>query len=189
MILGEGGEDSLQLFFIEIKPWQSNSQTAVPWLTKSFLVIHNIKDLWHVWFFFLTKLMEDWCSNVNPLFTQVNVEQKKGFPIQEEPDVTTSGNLRKSIQITESKKDCLEEENKLASIAESAFLISDKRSLLKRKGCSEEVRNAEVPCKLMKKGMLNCTQNKFHDMQSEFLLTQNLRGSKLHFDFHTFSLV
>nr|XP_038040084.1 LON peptidase N-terminal domain and RING finger protein 3 isoform X2 [Anas platyrhynchos] len=90
---------------------------------------------------------------------KVNVEQKKGFPIQEEPDVTTSGNLRKSIQITESKKDCLEEENKLASIAESAFLISDKRSLLKRKGCSEEVRNAEVPCKLMKKDAVDTKGN------------------------------
>ncbi|KAI6078124.1 LON peptidase N-terminal domain and RING finger protein 3 [Aix galericulata] len=90
---------------------------------------------------------------------KVNVEQKKGFPIQEEPDVTTSGSLRKSIQITESKKDCLEEENKLASIAESAFLISDKRSLLKRKGCSEEVRNAEVPCKLMKKDAVDTKGN------------------------------
>ncbi|XP_068553687.1 LON peptidase N-terminal domain and RING finger protein 3 isoform X2 [Anas acuta] len=90
---------------------------------------------------------------------KVNVEQKKGFPIQEEPDVTTSGNLRKSIQITESKKDCLEEENKLTSIAESAFLISDKRSLLKRKGCSEEVRNAEVPCKLMKKDAVDTKGN------------------------------
>ncbi|XP_040428182.1 LON peptidase N-terminal domain and RING finger protein 3 isoform X2 [Cygnus olor] len=90
---------------------------------------------------------------------KVNVEQKKGFPLQEEPDVTTSGSLRKSIQITESKKDCLEEENKLTSIAESAFLTSDKRSLLKRKGCSEEVRSAEVPCKLMKKDAVDTKGN------------------------------
>ncbi|XP_035181264.1 LON peptidase N-terminal domain and RING finger protein 3 isoform X2 [Oxyura jamaicensis] len=90
---------------------------------------------------------------------KVNVEQKKGFPLQEESDVTTSGSLRKSIQITESKKDCLEEENKLTSIAESAFLISDKRNLLKRKGCSEEVRSTEVPCKLMKKDVVDTKGN------------------------------
>ncbi|XP_066860905.1 LON peptidase N-terminal domain and RING finger protein 3 isoform X2 [Anser cygnoides] len=89
---------------------------------------------------------------------KVNVEQKKGFPLQEEPDITTSGSLRKSIQITESKKDCLEE-NKLTSIAESAFPTSDKRSLLKRKGCSEEVRSAEVPCKLMKKDAVDTKGN------------------------------
>lgn len=118
--------------------------------------------------------MEDW-SNVNSLFAQVNVEQKKGFPIQEEPNVT-SGSLRKSIQITESKKDCSEEENKLASMPESTFLISEKCSLLKRKCCSEEMRNAEVPCKLMKKGMFNYAQAKFHGMQSvEILLLQNLK--------------
>ncbi|XP_074910524.1 LON peptidase N-terminal domain and RING finger protein 3 isoform X2 [Buteo buteo] len=82
---------------------------------------------------------------------KVNVEQKKGFPIQEEPNVTTSGSLRKSVQITESKKDCSEEENKLTSTPESTFLISEKCSLLKRKRRSEEMRNAEVTCKLMKK--------------------------------------
>ncbi|XP_065702506.1 LON peptidase N-terminal domain and RING finger protein 3 isoform X3 [Patagioenas fasciata] len=82
---------------------------------------------------------------------KVNVEQKKGFPIQEESNVATSGSLKKSIQITESKKDCLEEENKLSSMPESAFLISEKCSLLKRKCCAEETRNAEVPCKLPKK--------------------------------------
>ncbi|XP_058703628.1 LON peptidase N-terminal domain and RING finger protein 3 isoform X2 [Poecile atricapillus] len=82
---------------------------------------------------------------------KVNVEQKKGFSIQEEPNVTTSGSLRKSIQITESKKDCSEEENKFTSMPESTFLISEKCNLLKRKCCSEEMRNAEVPCKLMKK--------------------------------------
>ncbi|XP_071425906.1 LON peptidase N-terminal domain and RING finger protein 3 isoform X2 [Pithys albifrons albifrons] len=82
---------------------------------------------------------------------KVNVEQKKGFSIQEEPNVTTSGTLRKSIQITESKKDCSEEENKFTSMPQSSFLISEKCSLLKRKCCSEELRNAEVPCKLMKK--------------------------------------
>ncbi|XP_053845848.1 LON peptidase N-terminal domain and RING finger protein 3 isoform X4 [Vidua macroura] len=83
---------------------------------------------------------------------KVNVEQKKGFSIQEEPNVTTSGSLRKSIQITESRKDCSEEENKFTSLPESTFLLSEKCSLLKRKCCSEEMRNAEVPCKLMKKG-------------------------------------
>lgn len=83
------------------------------------------------------------------------MEQKKGFSIQEEPNVTTSGSLRKSIQITESKKDCSEEENKFTSMPESTFLLSEKCSLLKRKCCSEEMRNAEVPCKLMKKGMFN----------------------------------
>ncbi|XP_074691284.1 LON peptidase N-terminal domain and RING finger protein 3 isoform X2 [Strix aluco] len=82
---------------------------------------------------------------------KVNVEQKKGFPVQEEPNVTTSGSLRRSVQITESKKDCSEEENKLTSMPESTFLFSEKCSLLKRKCCSEEMRNAEVPCKLMKK--------------------------------------
>nr|XP_021140626.1 LON peptidase N-terminal domain and RING finger protein 3 isoform X5 [Columba livia] len=58
---------------------------------------------------------------------------------------------KKSIQITESKKDCSEEENKLSSMPESAFLLPEKRSLLKRKCCAEETRNAEVPCKLPKK--------------------------------------
>ncbi|KAK2545302.1 Lonrf3 isoform B [Columba livia] len=82
---------------------------------------------------------------------KVNVEQKKGFPIQEESNVATSGSLKKSIQITESKKDCSEEENKLSSMPESAFLLPEKRSLLKRKCCAEETRNAEVPCKLPKK--------------------------------------
>ncbi|KAM4661540.1 LON peptidase N-terminal domain and RING finger protein 3 isoform 2-T2 [Amazona ochrocephala] len=82
---------------------------------------------------------------------KVNVEQKKGFSIPEEPNVTTSGSLRKLIQLTESKKDCSEEENKLTSMPESTFLISDKCSLLKRKCCSEEMRNAELPCKVMKK--------------------------------------
>lgn len=106
--------------------------------------------------FFLTNLLEDW-SKVSPLFTQVNVEQKKGFSIQEEPNVTTSGSLRKSVQITESKKDCSEEEKKFTSIPESTFLISEKCSLLKRKCCSEEMQNAEVPCKLMKKGKFNYT--------------------------------
>ncbi|XP_066195128.1 LON peptidase N-terminal domain and RING finger protein 3 isoform X2 [Sylvia atricapilla] len=86
---------------------------------------------------------------------KVNVEQKKGFSIPEEPNVTTSGSLRKSIQTTESKKDCSEEENKFTSMPESTFLISEKCSLLKRKCCSEEMRNAEVPCKLMKKDVVD----------------------------------
>nr|XP_010296214.1 PREDICTED: LON peptidase N-terminal domain and RING finger protein 3 [Balearica regulorum gibbericeps] len=90
---------------------------------------------------------------------KVNVEQKKGFPIQEEPNVTTAGSLRKSIQITEIKKDCSEEENKLTSVPESAFLLSEKCSLLKRKCCSEEMRNAEVPCKLMKKDTVDTKGN------------------------------
>ncbi|XP_061214016.1 LON peptidase N-terminal domain and RING finger protein 3 isoform X2 [Neopsephotus bourkii] len=90
---------------------------------------------------------------------KVNVEQKKGFSIQEEPNVTTSGSLRKSIQITESKKDCLEEENKLTSMPESTFLISDKCSLLKRKCCPEEMRNAELPCKVMKKDTVDTKGN------------------------------
>ncbi|XP_042663112.1 LON peptidase N-terminal domain and RING finger protein 3 isoform X2 [Tyto alba] len=90
---------------------------------------------------------------------KVNVEQKKGFSIQEEPNVTTSGSLRKSIQITESKKDCSEEENKLTSMPESTFLISEKCSLLKRKCCSEEMRNSEVPCKLMKKDTVDTKGN------------------------------
>ncbi|XP_052669146.1 LON peptidase N-terminal domain and RING finger protein 3 isoform X2 [Harpia harpyja] len=90
---------------------------------------------------------------------KVNVEQKKGFPIQEEPNVTTSGSLRKSVQITESKKDCSEEENKLTSTPESTFLISEKCSLLKRKCCSEEMRNAEVTCKLMKKDTVDAKGN------------------------------
>ncbi|XP_054070002.1 LON peptidase N-terminal domain and RING finger protein 3 isoform X3 [Rissa tridactyla] len=89
---------------------------------------------------------------------KVNVEQKKGFPIQEEPNIT-SGSLRKSIQITESKKDCSEEENKLTSLPESMFLISEKCSLLKRKCCPEEMRNAEVPCKLMKKDTVDTKGN------------------------------
>ncbi|XP_057221595.1 LON peptidase N-terminal domain and RING finger protein 3 isoform X2 [Malurus melanocephalus] len=90
---------------------------------------------------------------------KVNVEQKKGFSIQEEPNVTTSSSLRKSVQITESKKDCLEEENKFTSMPESTFLISEKCSLLKRKCCSEEMRNAEVPCKLMKKDTVDTKGN------------------------------
>ncbi|XP_027543107.1 LON peptidase N-terminal domain and RING finger protein 3 isoform X2 [Neopelma chrysocephalum] len=90
---------------------------------------------------------------------KVNVEQKKGFSIQEEPNVTTSGSLRKSIQITESKKDCSEEENKFTSMPESTLLISEKCSLLKRKCCSEELRSAEVPCKLMKKDTVDTKEN------------------------------
>ncbi|XP_027501237.1 LON peptidase N-terminal domain and RING finger protein 3 isoform X2 [Corapipo altera] len=90
---------------------------------------------------------------------KVNVEQKKGFSIQEEPNVTTSSSLRKSIQITESKKDCLEEENKFTSMPESTLLISEKCSLLKRKCCSEELRNTEVPCKLMKKDTIDTKEN------------------------------
>ncbi|XP_039573250.1 LON peptidase N-terminal domain and RING finger protein 3 isoform X2 [Passer montanus] len=90
---------------------------------------------------------------------KVNVEQKKGFSIQEEPSVTTSGSLRKSIQITESKKDCSEEENKFTSVPESTFLLSEKCSLLKRKCCSEEMRNSEVPCKLMKKDIVDIREN------------------------------
>ncbi|KAM9538143.1 LON peptidase N-terminal domain and RING finger protein 3 isoform 2-T2 [Guaruba guarouba] len=90
---------------------------------------------------------------------KVNVEQKKGFSIQEEPNVTTSGSLRKSLQLTESKKDCSEEENKLTSMPESTFLISDKCSLLKRKCCSEEMRNAELPCKMMKKDTVDTKGN------------------------------
>ncbi|POI35834.1 hypothetical protein CIB84_000413 [Bambusicola thoracicus] len=84
---------------------------------------------------------------------KVNVEQKKGFPVQEEPNVTNSGNLRKSMQTTEGRKDCSEEENKPTSVPESAFLVSEKRGLLKRKGCLEEARDAEVPCKLLKKDL------------------------------------
>uniref|UniRef100_A0A8C4U425 LON peptidase N-terminal domain and ring finger 3 n=1 Tax=Falco tinnunculus TaxID=100819 RepID=A0A8C4U425_FALTI len=95
---------------------------------------------------------------LQPYWLKVNVEQKKGFPVQEEPNVTTSGSLRKSIQITESKKDC-SEENKLASMPESTFLISEKCNLLKRKCCSEEMRNAEVPCKLMKKDTVDTKGN------------------------------
>ncbi|XP_053811332.1 LON peptidase N-terminal domain and RING finger protein 3 isoform X3 [Vidua chalybeata] len=90
---------------------------------------------------------------------KVNVEQKKGFSIQEEPNVTTSGSLRKSIQITESRKDCSEEENKFTSMPESTFLLSEKCNLLKRKCCSEEMRNAEVPCKLMKKDIVDIREN------------------------------
>lgn len=107
------------------------------------------------------------------------MEQKKGFSIQEEPNVTTSGSLRKSVQITESKKDCLEEENKFTSMPESAFLISEKCSLLKRKCCSEEMRNAEVPCKLMKKGMFNYTQDRFHGMQSFFFSKIQTKGDQI----------
>ncbi|KGL73808.1 LON peptidase N-terminal domain and RING finger protein 3, partial [Tinamus guttatus] len=94
---------------------------------------------------------------------KINVEQKKSFPAQEEQNVTTSGSLKKSVQITESKRDCLEEENKLASISESAFLISEKCNLLKRKCCSEEMRGAEVPSKLMKKGMFKHRMNSIKD--------------------------
>ncbi|KAL9837051.1 LON peptidase N-terminal domain and RING finger protein 3 isoform 3-T3 [Geothlypis trichas] len=90
---------------------------------------------------------------------KVNVEQKKGFSIQEEPNVTTSGSLRKPIQITESKKDCSEEENKFTSMPESTFLLSEKCNLLKRKCCSEEMRSAEVPCKLMKKDIVDIREN------------------------------
>ncbi|XP_050830338.1 LON peptidase N-terminal domain and RING finger protein 3 isoform X2 [Serinus canaria] len=90
---------------------------------------------------------------------KVNVEQKKGFSIQEEPNVTTSGSLRKPIQITESKKDCSEEENKFTSMPESTFLLSEKCNLLKRKCCSEEMRNAEVPCKLLKKDIVDIREN------------------------------
>lgn len=114
---------------------------------------------------FLTRLSEG-RSNVSPLFTQVNMEQKKGFSIQEEQNVTTSGSLRKSIQITESKKDCSEEENKLTSMPDSTFFISEKCSLLKRKCCSEEMRSPEVPCKLMKKGTFSYSQDKFHGLLS-----------------------
>ncbi|RMC21806.1 hypothetical protein DUI87_02675 [Hirundo rustica rustica] len=91
---------------------------------------------------------------------KVNVEQKKGFSIQEEPNVTTSGSLRKSIQITESKKDCSEEEKKFTSMPESTFLTSEKCSLLKRKCYSEEMQNAEVPCKLMKKDIVDTRENR-----------------------------
>ncbi|XP_051486186.1 LON peptidase N-terminal domain and RING finger protein 3 isoform X2 [Apus apus] len=90
---------------------------------------------------------------------KVNVEQKKGFSIQEEPNVAASGSLKKSIQMTESKMDCSEEENKVTSVPESAFLMSEKCSLLKRKCCSEEMRNAEVPCKLMKKDTVDSKGN------------------------------
>ncbi|XP_067404253.1 LON peptidase N-terminal domain and RING finger protein 3 isoform X2 [Emydura macquarii macquarii] len=85
---------------------------------------------------------------------KVNVEQKKGFPAQEEQKMTDCGSLRKSIQMIESKKGC-SDENKHISTPESALLISEKCSLLKRKHCSEEMRNAEVPCKLMKKDTID----------------------------------
>ncbi|XP_065412740.1 LON peptidase N-terminal domain and RING finger protein 3 isoform X2 [Chrysemys picta bellii] len=86
---------------------------------------------------------------------KVNVEQKKSFPAQEEQKMSDTGSLRKSIQMIESKKGCSEDENKHASAPESALLISEKCSLLKRKHCSEEMRSAEVPCKLMKKGAID----------------------------------
>uniref|UniRef100_A0A8C3I735 LON peptidase N-terminal domain and ring finger 3 n=1 Tax=Chrysemys picta bellii TaxID=8478 RepID=A0A8C3I735_CHRPI len=73
----------------------------------------------------------------------------------EEQKMSDTGSLRKSIQMIESKKGCSEDENKHASAPESALLISEKCSLLKRKHCSEEMRSAEVPCKLMKKGSGN----------------------------------
>lgn len=98
------------------------------------------------------------------------MEQKKGFPIQEESNVATSGSLKKSIQITESKKDCSEEENKLSSMPESAFLLPEKRGLLKRKCCAEETRNAEVPCKLPKKGVFNDARDECHGMRSGEIL-------------------
>jgi len=104
-------------------------------------------------FFFTVWMKVDVLTSA--FFEQVNVEQKKGFPVQEEPNVTNSGNLRKSMQTTESRKDCSEEENKPTSVPESTFLVSEKRGLLKRKGCLEEARDAEVPCKLLKKGMWN----------------------------------
>ncbi|KAM7161286.1 LON peptidase N-terminal domain and RING finger protein 3 isoform 1-T1 [Macrochelys suwanniensis] len=86
---------------------------------------------------------------------KVNVEQKKSFPVQEEQKMTDCSSLRKSIQRIESVKGCSEDENKHASAPESALLISEKCSLLKRKHCSEEIRSAEVPCKLMKKGAID----------------------------------
>ncbi|XP_034637100.1 LON peptidase N-terminal domain and RING finger protein 3 isoform X2 [Trachemys scripta elegans] len=86
---------------------------------------------------------------------KVNVEQKKSFPAQEEQKMSDCGSLKKSIQMLESKKGCSEDENKHASAPESALLISEKCSLLKRKHCSEEMRSAEVPCKLMKKGAID----------------------------------
>ncbi|XP_043348083.1 LON peptidase N-terminal domain and RING finger protein 3 isoform X2 [Dermochelys coriacea] len=88
-----------------------------------------------------------------PRLLKVNVEQKKCFPAQEEQKMTDCGSLRKSIQMMESKG-CAEE-NKHDSTPESTLLISEKCSLLKRKHCSEEVKSAEVPCKLMKKGTID----------------------------------
>ncbi|XP_073217462.1 LON peptidase N-terminal domain and RING finger protein 3 isoform X2 [Lepidochelys kempii] len=90
-----------------------------------------------------------------PRLLKVNVEQKKCFPAQEEQKMTDCGSLRKSIQMIESVKGCSEDENKHDSAPESALLISEKCSLLKRKHCSEEVRSADVPCKLMKKGTID----------------------------------
>ncbi|XP_075797238.1 LON peptidase N-terminal domain and RING finger protein 3 isoform X2 [Pelodiscus sinensis] len=81
---------------------------------------------------------------------KVNVEQKKDFPAQEE-QITTDCSLRKSVQMLESKKGCSEDENQHPPTPESALLMAEKCSLLKRKYCSEETRSAEVPCKITKK--------------------------------------
>ncbi|XP_014462635.2 LON peptidase N-terminal domain and RING finger protein 3 isoform X1 [Alligator mississippiensis] len=98
---------------------------------------------------------------------KVNVEHKKSFPAHEEQNVTS---LRKSVQVTEIKRDCSEDENTHTSVPESTFLISEKCSLLKRKCCSEDMRSAEVPCKRTKKGTVDAKgSNAGHHISFEFV--------------------
>ncbi|XP_074863827.1 LON peptidase N-terminal domain and RING finger protein 3 isoform X2 [Carettochelys insculpta] len=101
---------------------------------------------------------EDTSHNLQRLL-KVNVEQKKGFLAQEEQTVTDVCSLRKSIQMTESKKGCTEDENKRTPTPEPVLLVSEKCNLLKRKHCFEEMRNAQVPCKVTRKEAIDAKES------------------------------
>nr|XP_056715548.1 LON peptidase N-terminal domain and RING finger protein 3 [Euleptes europaea] len=82
---------------------------------------------------------------------RANVEQNKS--LTEERKEVDCGGLGKSAPVTESEKDVAGDEDRSASVPESALLISEKCQLLKRKRYSEEPPDANVPSKIVKRDL------------------------------------
>ncbi|XP_060106052.1 LON peptidase N-terminal domain and RING finger protein 3 isoform X2 [Heteronotia binoei] len=80
---------------------------------------------------------------------RVNVEENKS--LAEDRKEVDCGSVGRSAPVTESKKDSVGDKDRHASVPESALLISEKCRLLKRKHYSEELPDANVPSKIMKR--------------------------------------
>ncbi|XP_053330018.1 LON peptidase N-terminal domain and RING finger protein 3 [Spea bombifrons] len=92
------------------------------------------------------------CSDIQRLYTQVNWGNKKCLAVSEDKVFTACSPVKKAFQME------FPEVTKGAVCSEdSSLLIPSKANTLKRKHCSDEAteaRDADVPCKLMKRDIL-----------------------------------
>ncbi|XP_038604323.1 LON peptidase N-terminal domain and RING finger protein 3 isoform X2 [Tachyglossus aculeatus] len=91
---------------------------------------------------------------------EINMEQRKGHPVQKESVLIGCSSLKKTVQGMDSKRDYLEEEEKEEGeaeeseqglIAKPTVRISEKCHLLKRKHCASEPQCPKMPSKVSKK--------------------------------------